>query len=898
MGESLMVAMYLVLALGALFFCGYGVARLSGLGYSMVPIAGYALSQLLFFLFYFLLFSAEKAIWAVFATAALINVISLRVQFMADTQRSGRCEIPYLVGAGLLLLLMAAWPYFAAGWGKYWHSGNEDVFDALNGRDAFIQQDVALNEYFESMKEGGWGKAAKSHLGLFLPSNSQESVQPKMAIYAGDIGRLQYSSTAFWSGLFAARQGMDAWLIQALLCLLLMGYGMVLLFERVLPLSRARSIGLATVAVGNNFYLSTYFNGHQGSLMFAAVAPFVLILAHELIKWPKSWVANARYGVLLALLLAFVLGAYPYPLPFLLLAIFIYWLISKYGGKLWRRGIVLWLSLFLLVIFYIASWFLLEPLRERATMQFRSWGTTFNVVGFFQFWGIWPSMLASASSDFMNTLVNSRLVMLASYTASLGLCGLAVYGMYRAARMGHLFLVAFAIMWLGLFPFMRFVVADSYYFYKFLYLNNFFVIGLVFFGYAQILSGSYSKVLSVPTKGLIGVWLALNIVGNAWAAWVISIKPYNANVESFRALIPVMRDKSEAVYIDIPKRGTRGVHLTDNESVARTYLWGSGLRYSHNPATAKYFLRMNKLEEVAEHPPERVLWQSALFRLVEAQATNQITVRSFWAPEYDRQTRMPERDGRFRWVSDGDSNWLNVDIVRSDADARFLRFCAASGPSVDERPIVLKVHDGAGNRIDEMTIERYGCHWVEVVGRRGPFRISSDAVGHTFSLIDTRHLNFRIFNVGVSNERYDLATLRYLNEADDIAPGAKAGETGVYLGNDWYALERQNGEKFRWAQSGAELVLAGCTGEIALDIEPGPSLGRELRLSIRTPSGHALAQVTTERRLVVKILVAAEASDGRVLRLMAESDGVSVPGDSRRLDFRVFGIGCSPSHVK
>ena len=892
---GLAVALYLAIALAAIFFCGYGVARLCGKGYSMVPIAGYALSQVLFFIFYFVFFSVDKAVVAVFATAALINLVSLRLRWVPDALVATRRDSAYLAGAGVFLLLIAAWPYFLAGWGNYWHSGNEDVFDALNGRDAFIQHDVALNEYFEGLKEGGWGKAAKSHLGMFLPSHSQETVQSKVAIYAGDIGRLQYSSTAFWSTLFSAKHEVDAWLIQALLCLLLMGYGMVQLFERVLPISRVGSIGLATVVVANNFYLSTYFNGHQGSLMFAAMLPFGLLLALSLLERREG--SYVRDGLLLALILAFVLGAYPYPLPFFLLAVFIYWLLIRQHACLSRGRNLIGLGL-LLLGFYIATWFLLEPIRERALDQFRSWGTTFNVVGFFQFWGIWPSMLASASSDFMNALVNSRLVMLASYAASLGLCGLAVYGLYRAARMKHLFLVAFAIMWLGLFPFMRFIVADSYYFYKFLYLNNFFVIGLVLFGYAQMVSGAYSKALSVSAKGLIAVWLALNIVGNAWAAWVISIKPYNVNAAAFRALIPALRDKSESVYFDLPKRGTRGAHPTDNESVARSYLWSSGLRDSHDPATAKYFLRMNKLEGVAEHPPEKVLWQSALFRLVEAQDANLITIRSFWAPEYDRQTRMPERDGRFRWVSDGDSNWLDVDILHRDADARYLHFCAASGPSVDERPVTLEVHDGAGNRIGQMGVERYGCHWVEVAGRRGPFRISSDVVGHTFSLIDTRHLNFRIFNVGVSNARYDLATLRYLNEVDDIVPGVKAVEATVYLGNDWHALERQSGEKFRWAQSGAELVLEGCTGQIALDIEPGPSLGRELRLSVRTPTGRVLAQATAAGRSVVKVPVDAVAAKERILKLMAESNHVAVPGDPRQLDFRVFGISCSPGNVK
>lgn len=873
----------------------------------MMPAVGYAFSQVTFFGFYFIFFDATVAAVAVFAAAALLNAASLRVAGLhviggrLEIAKDRRKAVLRTIAGGMVILLMAGWPYFLSGWGSYWHSGNEDAFDAINGRDAYVHQKVALQEYWESVRQGNLGGTPIDGAKLVSQSMAPESL---VAVYAVDLGRLQYSSTAFWSVVLNAKQGMDAWLIQALLNLLLMGYGLILLLRKALPVEGCQAVVLATVGVANNFYLSTYFNGHQGSLMFMAIIPFGLCL---LLDWRGNGsrlAGHIRSGILLMVLLLFVLGAYPYPLPFFVLAIFIYWLLRRYGNDLLQRR-YLWggVLFFLLLAFYIGTWFLFEPIRDRAAMQFRSWGTVFNVVGFFQFWGIWPSMLASSSSEFMNWLTNSWAVMLASYFVGIGLCGLALYGLYRAASLKQLLFVAFAIMWLALFPFMRFTVGDSYYFYKFLYINSFFVVALALFGYLQIQSGQHVKALRMAAAGLVWLWVALNLVGNISAAWRISNKPYNAQAAEFQGLAAKLRNDSKEVYIDFPKRGKNGSHLTDNESVARNYLWNAGLQYESEEDKAKYLLRMNVLGDIGAQPTEVVLWRTPLFRLVKAPDSNLLMVRSYWAPEYDRDARMLERSGHYRWVSDGESNWLSVDIARPNAEARFLHFCAESGPSVDYRPIALRVSDGAGSGIGEFEVEYYGCHWVDLAGRQGPFRLSSEAVGHIFSLIDTRHLNFRVFNVGISNTKYDLSTLRYLNDLNDITPSQTAESLrsqrrlkggAVYLLNGWHDLERQAGEKFRWAQTGAEVLVDGCVGELALDIAPGPSLGRpDMNLSVRSSSGDVIARLNIKDRAVVKIPVDAETAKGRILELRAESEGVAIPGDSRRLDFRVFGIAWS-----
>ena len=118
----------------------------------------------------------------------------------------------------------------------------------------------------------------------------------------------------------------------------------------------------------------------------------------------------------------------------------------------------------LLALFYAGAWYLFEPIRDRADDQFRSWMTVYKFIGFFQFWGLWPSLLVSADLDFLNVFISSVWAVSASHLIAASLCGLTVYGFYRAVRAKDLLFPAFATMWLVLFPLMRFIVGDSYYF--------------------------------------------------------------------------------------------------------------------------------------------------------------------------------------------------------------------------------------------------------------------------------------------------------------------------------------------------------------------------------------------------------------------------------------------------
>lgn len=911
MNESLMIVLHLLGALGVVYFCGFGIARLCGRGSAWMPILGYCAGQSLFFLFYFEFFDANMAVAGVLAVAAVLNVVGLWPRANGAANHSGRVaggrEIVLLAAVGIFVLMMAAWPYFLAGSGNYWHTGNEDAFDAINGRDAYIFKEVPLQEYWELMRTNAIGFDATKDAVV------QDPAKQLVAVYADDFGRLQYSSTAFWSIMLDVREGMDAWLIQALLNLLLMTHGLILLIRRALPMGAQAVAVVATAAVTNHFYLATYLNGHQGSLMFAAVAPYGLLLTLDLMgKLNRSLIRN---GLALTILLLFVLGAYPYPLLFFLIGVFFYWLHRRFFENSSPRPYVARLGLILLALIYAGAWYLFEPIRDRADDQFRSWMTVYKFIGFFQFWGLWPSLLVSADLDFLNVFIASVWAVSASHLIAASLSGLAVYGFYRAVRAKDLLFPAFATMWLVLFPLMRFIVGDSYYFYKFLYMTNCFVVALTIYGYIHLKAGNFPRKVVWFATAVVGIWGGLNLVNNIWATRNINNRLYNSENVEFRALIPALRDVSAQTYVDLPKRGSNGSQLTDFESIIRNYFWSAGLRVETDAGQARYLLRMNNYRDVIEPDAEEVIWESGLFRLIKAPQSNFSLIRSLWAPEIPGGGPRNAQDNQFRWVSDGKNNWFSVIIVRPSDRQHYLHFCAESGPGLDFRPLPLVGRDADGKELAQFTVDTFGCFSTDIAGRRGPFRFSSNVVGRVVSQLDMRHLNFRVFHVGVTDAPYDLATLRHLNALEDITPKATAAALQtfharpsssipppgtVYLRNNWYPFEKFSGDSFRWVRNDAEIALFRRRGErhdLELDIEPGPSLGKEtLSLHILDERGREVASASVTGRKTLNLDIPPGNEAFQLLRIHAvDSDNLSIPNDPRILNFRVFRIGIAPA---
>jgi hypothetical protein len=119
-------------------------------------------------------------------------------------------------------------------------------------------------------------------------------------------------------------------------------------------------------------------------------------------------------------------------------------------------------------------------------------------------------------------------------------------------------------------------------------------------------------------------------------------------------------------------------------------------------------------------------------------------------------------------------------------------------------------------------------------------------------------------------------------------------------GGGWYALEQADGDRFRWVDNDAELALQiphESGGELTLDVEPGPGIGASrMRLHVVDTANGELGQFEMSGRETVRVQVpAGDAGRQVVVRLHIDGGGLTIPNDSRTLNFRAFKASWSPS---
>lgn len=124
-----------------------------------------------------------------------------------------------------------------------------------------------------------------------------------------------------------------------------------------------------------------------------------------------------------------------------------------------------------------------------------------------------------------------------------------------------------------------------------------------------------------------------------------------------------------------------------------------------------------------------------------------------------------------------------------------------------------------------------------------------------------------------------------------IASGAWGA---IVDGTGWHEVEYRDGRPFRWAEEGAQIELASSTNTwlaLDMDVEPGPSLGNlPLHLELCDQMGKCVACVDAAGRQVAHLGLPVSPLSPTVYTLHVPGNSHPVPGDSRRLSFRVFAL--------
>jgi len=625
----MLVLFHIFLAFVVVYACGFGLVGILhtlfgnrgqavGVGV-IVPVAGYAVSQLAFSLFYRWLINSNIAVIAVGIVAAILALVYIIIsRFSLQRWRSSFSSLlPFrsdraLVVPLIAVLALSSWVYIAIGEGHYFHSGNEDFFDGITGGEAYLMN-TPLKELAPEFK--------------------------------GDI-QLQYTSQAYWC-IVLGIGGMDAFALQSILNLLLTIISIYWLVRYVFDGSSRLSALLAFCCVTANFYFTTYLAGHIGSMMYLSVAPVLLGL---LLAWGQRKL-GLGWLLLAVLFYGFISITYPGPFNFLLVPL-VFLLVHERLFKpwnLWQRigevigvklisgkGIQiqwrhLWKFSILLLFGALAAvelidWIRLfmQDMKMYAALQLRtatSWRIAFEKEILVIFWGLIPSNLVGSVSFFPFFLTNLHLSA-AMFVAALIIWALSFFAAWtHRLKMERQYLPILVFLFPAFYVMMVEFWGSPYYAYKFLY-TNFFVVVIAL---GIWISDRTSSLLTwKKTLWLIApiCLIGINLFWNLSRSINILDRPYHQKEKIADFLSHVGKESIRDYAIDIPDETNTNVF---------DYLFFRSRR-SQGPvrSNAKYLIQLENLKTVAYTTLSRdsVLYSNGLLRLVKRPEVNDIVMNT------------------------------------------------------------------------------------------------------------------------------------------------------------------------------------------------------------------------------------------------------------------------------
>lgn len=791
--------------------------------------------------------------------------------------------------AGLAIALiavfaLAAWPHIATGWGSYWHSGNYDIEDGLNGRSAYIDnyifgpKDFSLKETIgDGMKVDFSNKTGTSSIiRRDRPENSYYEW------YAGDSVRLQYSNLAFWSYFLKQPYGMDVTIVHSIFNLILMATGLFAMSRCVFNLTENWSAIASFSAVTASFYLGTFWAGHIGSLMYGAVVPMIatFILASNNkadLKSVAPWLALGIGAMAFTYLHALILGLF-------------YWVgyrvyesnaMSRFFASarniltkgIWFRVLITLLGIVALCLLAYFLWHGTESYRIRQEGQYRAWGLVKDVGILPVFLGYSPNPSGLAGRAIYLALTSIGLIS----SALLVLC----FIFYKGAQ--KKFIQYFAITWIVGLIFFYTCIQDSYYIYKYLYTHQFmFIVGLCAF-----VAASGKIIVRFIGCGL----LAINVASDVLAANQIYQMPHNGRISEFEQLANFNKNVLKTSFVDliggeaIATRQTLKKHKIDTELDARF------AEYS--------IVRKSTGGDITGEQLGEVIFNTELIEVRRNPVNNHLMVRTWFEPE----TYLADpllKSNTFRWIGQGKNDNVGIYVIRpdhrTDEEMPFLRICGQKGPSAVGK-LSLNISSGDGVKLGELSLEGTNCTWLPSALIKSvvqPLILRTGSMGKKLSPPEDRTLLYRIFSVGWVGKKYDEKAMSWLNPTDPNM--VKQGES-LRFGNGWWPPESFNGEHFRWASQGAEVIVPpSCKtreAKIVVDFEIGPSHGTNpIEFNAIDFKGKTISQTKSHQiRQRIEFMV----THSGIYRFTTNSQGITIPEDFRLLDFRVFKIeleGC------
>lgn len=867
---------------------------------------GYAYTHIMFYALYMLSYSVELSCKLVLGIPVLLAIGGASIHML----KSGRMlsmhpraylksinlktlRIPCAAIIAVVVVLLAAWPHLHAGWGHYWHSGNYDLDDGLLGREAYLNYNIFDQKPFDlSIVTGdkSWGVMKEL---THTASPREHLPQLYQEWYAGGFFRFQYSSLAFWSGLYNEPYGMDIVLLQMLFGLILMATGIFSLCRTIFHMSQRAALATALCATCNAFFINTYFSGHIGSLMYGAFAPALLQLC---LKINTISLLNTRQIFFFLLLTVATVYSYLHPLIILAVPVVLYHSLTRErttrmfaflrttvsAPKRLHLFSLLFFILALITVVGLVLWYVTDDYRIRADTTYRAWGYTMHPLSLPLMLGILPAPVVGAR--FLgNMLTHYNYIALIALSCIFAAILLLFY--IRYAKEHSRFLLIFSICWVGWYLFFLLMVRDSYYLYKFLYTQQFLlIIGIA--GYFTLPHPRWANFFALAI-------IISNLSCVIYSGQEIASRPYNAQPDRYNALLNVQPTLLRDSFLE----------LTSGDRIAvRQLTLKHGFPTLSDPRDAKYFILPKVgISDITSSQLENMNVSAQPFKLNRAPENNFLFVRTWFDPEVFEKDKLFHMTS-YRWVGHGKNGTVGIFVARPSAPGvmagRYLRICYQKGPSAIG-PIEFSIFTADRQLLQTEILygDQPSCAWIPaetVLNSQLPLLVSSQTRGKSILPYDDRILLYRVFEINWSDHLFDSQIARFFNLENDIVANNMSTHS-IQLRLGWEALEVANGESFRWVGNKAEIVIMEAMKSRAtcrLDVEPGPSLGTTpFRLEVENQVGAIIhTSSILKGRTTISFPLEVTLGTDSIYRLKTKSDNLTLLGDERRLNFRVFRI--------
>jgi len=753
---------------------------------------GYAVSQTLFYLLYLLLHNGYYAFYGVGIVAALGFVYTIKDNISNFTIKLSRESLKiWLVSLALILLIAA--PYLYHGMGNYWHTASEDGFDALNAKDYLLgvitkaEQFMYIQDWIDT-----WTK--NNLFDGFIYSNIA----------------IQYSSVTFWTIFTGFYHSFDPFMLQAIFNFILMFGGLYILLRHRMDYSINHALLIAISATGAHLYFGTFINMHEGTMILGAIIPYLLFAFF-------SYQSNSHrsYLFVAVFLTLFLLITYPQPVIFFI-APFVVMLLGSHIQTIARYVKANKFLLIVLIIISIAmagyAYLFVQHYMAFSTSRFRSWGISLEPQMLLIYWGLAQSNITNGGTTYNYQIFNSYILQVILFTIASIYTLITFYGAKIVGKKFPYF-KWFMIFWIVWFVGIRFIIHDSYYFYKLLYVTQFVFILFFFTALLQLIDSK--KIFIKRSSYLIAaIFISTNLFFNYLSNSIVSDMDYNVNPQKYASILEAKPEILRESYLELPKQNYK--------QIIDYYLRQKNIFYVKDIKNANYIIILKDAATIYNdiYSSENVVFENAAFKIIKKPTTNYLSAEGGWETEIDHSPIGNFKNSSFVWMS----NQFKMRFS-GKTDKKYLQLCMENGWSVGVKTLKFDIHEDNGT--NTFFSQGDSCHFLPIQSEK-PFEItlSTEEKGKKLLPFDERELNYRIGFVNFTDTPYSTEQISFLNPPADVIPSSVNYNTedGIILGNGWYAQEIPH---MRWGSNNLKFIVLNTTKDslsISMEVEPGPGI--------------------------------------------------------------------------